>query len=164
LWRAYAQIPSSGELVIFNRSHYEAVLIERVHKLVPESIWRQRYGEICEFEKLLSEEGTTILKFYLHISSEEQKKRLKERLTDPSKEWKFSESDLMERKLWPDYMEAYEEMLEKTSTKYAPWYVIPSDHRWFRDLAVASIIVETLEGFEMKFPKIPEGLKSTRIP
>lgn len=163
LWRAYAQIPSSGELVIFNRSHYEAVLIERVHKLVPKNVWKERYDEICGFEKLLSKEGVTILKFYLHISAEEQKKRLEERLTDPNKGWKFSENDIMERKLWPEYMKAYEEMLEKTSTKHAPWYLVPSNHRWFRDLVVSSVIVKTLEEFRMQFPRIPEKLKLTKI-
>ena len=164
LWRAYAQIPSRGELVIFNRSHYEAVLIERVHNLVPEEIWQKRYNEICEFEELLREEGTTILKFYLHISSDEQKKRLKARLSDPTKEWKFSENDLKERKLWHKYMKAYEHVLRKTSTKTAPWYIIPSNHKWFRDLVVARIIVKTLEGFNMRFPAISKELKTVKIP
>ncbi|MGA2875411.1 MAG: polyphosphate kinase 2 family protein [Nitrososphaerales archaeon] len=164
LWRAYAQIPSRGELVIFNRSHYEAVLIERVHNLVPDEIWQQRYKEICEFEELLHEEGTTILKFYLHISSDEQKKRLKARLSDPTKEWKFSQNDLVERKLWHEYMKAYEHVLRKTSTKSAPWYIIPSNHKWFRDLAVARIIVKTLEGFNMQFPAISNDMKAVKIP
>ncbi len=163
LWRAYAQIPASGEIVIFNRSHYEAVLVERVHKMVPEDVLKRRYKEICQFEKLLKEEGVTILKFFLHISSEEQKKRLRERLVDPTKEWKFSGSDLEERKMWHEYMKAYEHALRKTSEDDAPWYLIPSNHKWFRDLLVSQIIVKTLEAFDMKVPHLPRKLREAKF-
>jgi PPK2 family polyphosphate:nucleotide phosphotransferase len=164
LWRAYMQVPGEGEIVIFNRSHYEGVLVERVHSIVPRSVWSERYQEINEFEKVLFEEKITILKFYLHIDAEEQKKRIEERLADPSKEWKFSADDLQERKLWTEYMKAYETMLSKTSTEYSPWYAVPSNHRWLRDLIVSSIIVETLQGFKMKYPKLPGNLRRAKIP
>jgi PPK2 family polyphosphate:nucleotide phosphotransferase len=160
LWRAYNQVPANGEVVIFNRSHYEGVLVERVHKLVPEQVWQKRYDEINEFEDLLVEQDTTIMKFFLHISSEEQKKRIEERLKDPTKEWKFSEDDIAERKLWPEYMRAYEAALAKTSTKSAPWYAVPANHKWFRDYVVATIIVETLEGLGMSYPRLSKDLRN----
>jgi PPK2 family polyphosphate:nucleotide phosphotransferase len=158
LWRVHAQTPARGELVIFNRSHYEDVLVVRVHELVPQEVWKKRYGQIVEFERMLVEEGTTILKFYLHIDQEEQKKRLIERIDDPTKQWKFNPGDLDERKLWVQYMDAYEEMLEKTSTKSAPWYAIPSNANWYRDLVVARVIVDTLKGFKMEYPHPAENL------
>lgn len=158
LWRVHTQVPGKGELVVFNRSHYEDVLVVRVHDLVPASVWKKRYHQINEFERLLTEEGTTILKFYLHIDPDEQKQRLIDRIEDPRKQWKFNPGDLEERKLWGKYMAAFEEMLESTSTTQAPWYVIPANANWFRNLAVASIIVKTLEGFKMKFPRPAENI------
>jgi PPK2 family polyphosphate:nucleotide phosphotransferase len=156
LWRVHKQVPGKGLVVVFNRSHYESVLVERVHKLAPKEVEEQRYGEINDFERMLKNEGTTILKFYLHISEEEQKKRLKERLEDPTKEWKFSPNDMPERALWPEYMRAYEILLSRTSTEHAPWYVVPSNHKWFRDLIVVSAIVKTLENFHMQYPTLPK--------
>ena len=153
LWRIHQQTPGKGEMVIFNRSHYEDVLVVRVHKLVPEEVWKRRYDQINNFEKLLAEEGTTILKFYLHISSEEQKERLRARLEDPTKHWKFDPDDLKERQLWKEYMRAYEDALEKTSTKYAPWYIVPANKKWYRDLVVASVILETLRDLKMEYPQ-----------
>jgi len=163
LWRAYNQIPGEGEIVIFNRSYYEGVLVERVHNLVPKLIWEKRYQEINEFERILAEEKVTILKFFLHIDSKEQKKRIKERLADPTKEWKYSVDDLQERKFWNEYMKAYEAVLNNTTTEYSPWYVVPSNHRWVRDLIVSSVVVETLEGFKMKYPKLPANVRRARI-
>jgi PPK2 family polyphosphate:nucleotide phosphotransferase len=154
IWRAYKQIPGDGEFVIFNRSHYEGVLVERVHNLVPRQVWERRYDEINEFEELLVSQGITVVKFFLHISSEEQKKRIEERLKDPTKEWKFSEDDIRERKKWDDYMKAYEDALKKTSTKDAPWYIVPSNHKWFRDVVVSTAIVATLESLDMHYPKL----------
>jgi PPK2 family polyphosphate:nucleotide phosphotransferase len=160
LWRVHKYTPQSGEIVIFNRSHYEGVLIERVHGFVPKKVWQKRYQEIVDFEKTLAGEGTLILKFYLHISKKEQKARLKERLEDPTKEWKFSMNDLPERKFWKQYMKAYEDAIEKTSTKIAPWYIVPSDHKWFRDYIVASAIVENLENLNMEYPKLDKETRA----
>jgi PPK2 family polyphosphate:nucleotide phosphotransferase len=154
LWRFHKQVPGNGELTIFNRSHYEGVLVERVHKLVPEETWRARYRQINEFERMLAEQNTTILKFYLHIDPEEQKKRIKERLDDPKKHWKFSEDDLVERKLWSEYMKAYEQALEETSTSWAPWYIVPANHKWFRDVLVSGVIVDSLKSLDMKYPPL----------
>jgi PPK2 family polyphosphate:nucleotide phosphotransferase len=154
LWRHHRRVPGKGELVIFNRSHYEGVLVERVHKLVPDDVWQRRYKEINDFEKLLFEEDTVILKFYLHISKDEQKKRLQARLDDPTKEWKFSTNDLPERKHWDEYMIAYEDALTKTSTEWAPWYVIPSNHKWYRDLVVSRVIVKAMEKMDLHYPKM----------
>jgi polyphosphate kinase 2 (PPK2 family) len=151
-------VPGKGELVIFNRSHYEGVLVERVHKLVPETVWQRRYREINDFERLLTEEETVVLKFYLHISKDEQKKRLEGRLEDPSKEWKFSGNDLPERKHWDEYMAAYEDALTKTSTDWAPWYLIPSNHKWYRDLVVSRIIVKAMEKMDLHYPKLDKNL------
>lgn len=153
LWRAHAEVPGNGEVVVFNRSHYEDVLVVRVHALVPGDPWKQRFRQINDFERMLTEEGTTILKFFLHISKDEQKKRLQERLDDPEKRWKFQHGDLEERKLWDDYMHAYEELLEQTSTEYAPWYVIPSDAKWFRNYAIGKTIISALEALDMKYPE-----------
>ncbi len=144
LWRIHANVPANGEIVIFNRSHYEDVLIVRVHELVPRSVWRKRYDQINDFERMLTENGTTILKFFLHVSNGEQRKRLQERLDDPTKRWKFQYGDVQERKRWNDYMKAYQEALEKTSTRWAPWTIVPSDKKWFRNWVVARTIVETL--------------------
>ena len=158
LWRIHKEVPGAGEMVIFNRSHYEDVLVVRVHNLITPEVCKQRYDQINAFERLLTETGTTILKFFLHIDSDEQKKRLQARLDDPSKHWKFNPLDLKERKLWPEYMKAYEEALAKTSTDYAPWYIVPSNHKWYRDLMIASRLVETLEDLKMKYPAPAEDL------
>lgn len=163
LWRVHKVAPGKGEMTIFNRSHYEDVLVVRVHNLVPPEVWRQRYDQINDFERLLAETGTTILKFYLHIDLDEQKERLQARLDDPAKHWKFRLGDLKERKRWPDYMEAYEEAISKTSTPYAPWYIIPANRKWYRDLLISSILVETLENLDMKFPPPEEDLTGVVI-
>ncbi|NIS80429.1 MAG: polyphosphate kinase 2 family protein [Anaerolineales bacterium] len=152
LWRVHKCVPGRGEVVIFNRSHYEDVLVVRVRSLVPEEVWSKRYDQINAFERMLVEEGTTILKFYLHIDLEEQKTRLQARLDEPHKQWKFNPDDLEKRKLWPRFMKAYEDMLSKTSTSWAPWFVVPANRKWYRNLVVGTIIVETLEEFDMKFP------------
>ncbi|HEY2407266.1 MAG TPA: polyphosphate kinase 2 family protein [Polyangiaceae bacterium] len=153
LWRAHQQAPSTGEVVIFNRSHYEDVLAVRVHKLVPKHVWSKRYELINDFERNLHEHGTVILKFFLHISPEEQLVRFKQRLDDKARWWKISESDYSERELWPAYGEAYQELLAKTSTKHAPWYVIPANHKWFRNLAISQIVVDALESLAMALPE-----------
>jgi PPK2 family polyphosphate:nucleotide phosphotransferase len=152
LWRVHRQAPARGEIAIFDRSHYEGVLVERVHDIAPEPVWRKRFEQINKFEEALADHGTVVLKFFLHLSKEAQKTRLEERLADPKKAWKFAESDVRERKLWPRYMEAYEEAIAKTSTEYAPWFVIPSDERWYRDLVVASIVVEALDALKLRYP------------
>jgi PPK2 family polyphosphate:nucleotide phosphotransferase len=162
LWRIHKQIPAKGEVVIFNRSHYEDVLVVRVLGLVPPDIWKKRYDQINEFERMLSDEGTTILKFYLHISKEEQRQRLLGRLDDPSKHWKFNPGDLETRAQWEEYMNAYEDLLEKTNTQWAPWFIIPADRKWFRDLLIARILVDKLESLDMKYPQPTEGLEKYR--
>jgi PPK2 family polyphosphate:nucleotide phosphotransferase len=163
LWRVHEQVPEKGEIVLFNRSHYEDVLTTRVHGLVSKPTWERRYREINEFEQTLTQEGTTILKFFLHLSRGEQKRRLRERLDDPTKHWKFRYSDLQERQKWASYMEAYEEALTRTSTTWAPWYVVPSDRKWFRDLFVSERIVSVLEDFRMKYPPLPPEFRTTQI-
>jgi PPK2 family polyphosphate:nucleotide phosphotransferase len=164
LWRVHQQTPARGEIVIFNRSHYEDVLVVRVHGLAPEKRWRKRYVQINQFERQLTEEGTTILKFFLHISKDEQKIRLLERLEQPEKNWKFNPSDLKERDLWDSYMKAYEDVLSKTSTPYAPWYIVPANRKWVRDLVIATIIVETLEKLDLEppLPFKPEEIEQYR--
>lgn len=152
LWRIHAAVPEKGDIGIFNRSHYEDVLIARVHSLVPREVWKARYDEINAFERILTENNVCILKFFLHMSSEEQEKRFKERLSDPRKNWKASAADFTERKFWDQYQSAYEDAISKCSTKEAPWYVIPSDHKWFRNFAVAEVVVRTLESFKMRYP------------
>jgi PPK2 family polyphosphate:nucleotide phosphotransferase len=152
IWRAHLRAPGKGEVVIFNRSHYEDVLVVRVHNLVPEAAWSKRYDQINDFEAMLSQNDTTILKFFLHISPEEQLARFKQRLEDPSRQWKISESDYSERELWPNYLDAYEDAIEKTSTKHAPWYIVPANHKWFRNLAVSQIIADTMEEMGLKLP------------
>jgi PPK2 family polyphosphate:nucleotide phosphotransferase len=154
LWRIVKALPAKGDIGIFNRSHYEDVLIARVRKLVPDNVWRARYDQINTFEKLLTDNGTTIFKFFLHISKDEQKERLQSRLDDPTKNWKFSLQDLEERKLWPKYMKAYEDALSRCSTDHAPWYIIPADRKWVRDRAISSIIVNAMEKLDMKWPKL----------
>jgi PPK2 family polyphosphate:nucleotide phosphotransferase len=162
LWRVHKAAPANGEVVIFNRSHYEDVLIVRVHKLVPKDVWSRRYDQINAFENGLVEHDTQILKFYLHISKAEQLKRFKERLDDPSKNWKISEADYKERACWNDYTAAYEEALSRCSTKHAPWFIIPSNHKWFRNLAIARIVVEHLEALKMKYPKPTVNIEHIR--
>jgi PPK2 family polyphosphate:nucleotide phosphotransferase len=152
LWRIHACAPAKGQIVIFNRSHYEDVLVVRVHDLVPRSVWSKRYDLINDFEKMLVQNRTHILKFYLHISPEEQLARFAQRLDDPSRHWKISESDYSERELWPKYISAYEDAMEQTSTKHAPWFVIPADHKWFRDLAISQIIADTMDDMGLKLP------------
>ncbi len=159
LWRIERQAPKKGEVVIFNRSQYEDVLVVRVHKLVPEEVWMGRYELINDFEKGLFENGTHILKFFLHISPEEQLLRFRQRLDDPARHWKISENDYAERELWDDYITAYEDAILKTSTKHAPWFIIPANNKWFRNLAVARIVDETLESLGMKFPEPTVDIK-----
>ena len=153
LWRIHPHTPARGRTAIFNRSHYEDVLVVRVHKLAPESVWSKHYEQINAFESLLTHNNTTILKFFLYISKEEQLARFKQRLDDPARQWKISESDYTERAYWDDYIAAYEDMLERCSTEKAPWYVIPSNHKWFRNLAVSQIMSEAMEKMDMKMPK-----------
>jgi len=152
LWRIHKAVPHLGEIGIFNRSHYEDVLVVRVHKLVSKAVWSERYDQINEFEKVLTENHVKILKFFLHISKDEQKERFEDRLKDPSRQWKISEADFSERDYWDDYIEAYEDALTRCSTPWAPWYVIPSNRKWYRNLAISQILVEALESLEMKFP------------
>jgi PPK2 family polyphosphate:nucleotide phosphotransferase len=156
-------VPEKGEIGIFNRSHYEDVLVARVHGLVGEKIWRARYDQINGFEEFLSENNVRILKFFLHISKAEQRKRLEVRLKDPAKNWKISAADLAERKRWGAYVEAYEEALSRCSTEEAPWFIIPADHKWFRNLAVSQIIVEALEEMDMKLPPPSFDVSKARV-
>jgi len=152
LWRVHAMVPGKGEIVIFNRSHYEDVLVVRGHELVPKEVWKKRFDQINAFEKMLAEEGTTILKFYLNIDKKEQKQRFLERLTDPQKQWKFNPNDLEERKKWDAYQDAYQDVLNKTSTAWAPWYAIPANRNWYRTLCVSSIITDALRSLKLKYP------------
>lgn len=154
LWRVHQQVPGNGEMVIFNRSHYEDIIAVRVKKLFPDEVWRRRQKHVVDFEKMLAEEGTTIVKIFLHISKEEQKKRLEARLANPGKYWKFHPEDLADRARWADFSKAYEEVMGKTSTPEAPWYIIPADRKWYRNLCVAQIMVDTLKGLKMEYPAI----------
>lgn len=154
LWRVHQKVPRSGEMVIFNRSHYEDVIAVRVKKLFPEKVWKQRYQHIIDFERMLAEEGTTIVKIYLHISKDEQKRRIVSRLENPDKHWKFHPDDLKDRELWNDFMKTYEDLLSKTSTELAPWYVVPANRKWYRNLCVARIMVDTMKRLNMKLPKV----------
>jgi PPK2 family polyphosphate:nucleotide phosphotransferase len=162
LWRVHAAAPARGQVTIFNRSHYEDVLVARVHELVPEEVWSKRYDRINEFEKNLHQAGTRILKFFLHISPEEQLRRFKARLDDDEKWWKLDETDYAERKLWNDYQKAYQDALERCSTKRAPWYVIPADHKWFRNLAVAGIVADTLDEIDPRAPEPAADIDAIR--
>jgi PPK2 family polyphosphate:nucleotide phosphotransferase len=153
LWRVHREVPAAGMIGIFNRSHYEDVLIVRVDGLAPEAVWQQRYEQINQFEKLLSETGTTILKFYLHISKEEQRQRFQDRIDDPTRNWKFSHEDLDKRRQWDDYMLAYEDALSECSTPWAPWYAIPSDQKWYRNLAITRIIHAALTELDPRYPE-----------
>jgi PPK2 family polyphosphate:nucleotide phosphotransferase len=162
LWRVHHETPRKGEIGVFNRSHYENVLVVRVHGFVPPKVWKKYYKQINAFERYLVENGTVVLKFMLHISKDEQRKRLQERVDDPKKNWKMSLADLDERKLWDAYQEAYEDAINECSTEHAPWHVIPSDKKWFRNLAISQIVADTMEGLELEYPKAtfdPRGVK-----
>jgi len=163
LWRVHANVPPHGYLGIFNRSHYEDVLIVRVHDLVPESVWRPRYGHINHFESLLHDAGIRVVKLFLHISREEQADRLRARLADPTKRWKFNPGDLAERARWDAYQAAFEEAIQRTSSEHAPWYVIPADRKWFRNWAVSRIVIETLEDMDPRFPEPAADLDGITI-
>jgi PPK2 family polyphosphate:nucleotide phosphotransferase len=153
LWRYHKATPGKGQVAIFNRSHYEDVLVQRVHKMVPKDIWSKRYEHINDFERMLYENGTHILKFYLHISPDEQLERFKQRIEDPARHWKISDGDYAERPYWDAYTKAFEDALSRCSTKHAPWFIIPSNHKWFRNLAISRIVSDTLESLDMKFPE-----------
>ena len=158
LWRVHRHTPGNGEIAIFNRSHYEDVLVVRVHDLVPPEQWGRRYRHIREFEQTLADEGTTVLKFFLHIDLDEQKERFQARLDEPESRWKFRAGDLDDRKLWPAYMEAYEAAIGETSTDQAPWYVIPANKKWYRNLVISRILIDSLSGLGMSYPNPEEGL------
>jgi len=164
IWRCHEKAPPRGMITIFNRSHYEDVLVVRVKSLVPEAIWRERYDQINQFERTLARNDTTIIKFFLYISRDEQKRRLESRLEDPTKHWKFASNDVKERAYWDDYMQAYEDAIGKCSTAYAPWYVVPANKKWFRNLTVARTIADTLEAMNPQFPPAEEGIDRIEIP
>jgi PPK2 family polyphosphate:nucleotide phosphotransferase len=163
LWRVHQRVPAKGEIGIFNRSHYEDVLIVRVHKLVPEEQWRRRYGQIRDFERMLTEEGVTIVKLFLAIDREVQRARFQDRVDDPTKRWKFSPSDVAERTRRDDYSAAFSEMLRETSTSYAPWYLVPANRNWLRDLAVGEILADTLDDLDPQYPPAAAGVEGTTV-
>lgn len=164
LWRVHQQVPAKGFIGIFNRSHYEDVLIVRVNELVPKSVWKARYDHINAFERNLYDGGTRIIKFYLHISRDEQKKRLQDRLNNPDKHWKFSSADLPVRARWDDYIEAYEDVLTRCNTEVAPWVIVPSNKKWYRDLVITRTIVEIMENMQLEYPPAEGGLEHIVIP
>ncbi len=163
LWRVHPHVPGDGEMVVFNRSHYEDVLIVRVHGWIDDDRAQKRFRHIREFEQMLVDEGTTIVKVFLHISKDEQAERLRARLDEPNKNWKFSKGDLEERKLWDDYQRVYEETITETSTDDAPWYVVPADRKWYRNLVVSQILIDTLEGLDLRYPDPEDGLADVVI-
>jgi PPK2 family polyphosphate:nucleotide phosphotransferase len=163
LWRVHSKVPHKGQLVIFNRSHYEDIIAVRVKKIFPEEVWKRRQRHIVEFERMLAEEGTTIVKIFLHISKAEQKRRLEARLADPIKHWKINPDDLVDRAHWGEFMTAYEDVMSKTSTDFAPWYVVPADRKWYRNLCVARIMLDTLKKLNMEFPPISWDPNSIKI-
>jgi len=163
LWRVHREAPPKGFIGIFNRSHYEDVLITRVHGWVSDKVVKRRFDQIKEFEELLTESGTAILKFFLHISKDEQKERLEARIHDPEKRWKWNSGDLEERKLWDNYMKAFEDVISATTTETAPWYVVPANRKWYRNLVVADQIVDVLEGMKLKVPPAPEGVNFAKL-
>lgn len=163
LWRVHAKVPTTGQMVIFNRSHYEDIIAVRVKKIYPDEVWKRRQRHVVEFERMLAEEGTTIVKIFLHISKEEQKVRLESRLRNPAKHWKFNPDDLADRARWSEFMTAYEDVLGKTSTEYAPWYVVPADRKWYRNLCVARIMLDTLKKLNMEIPAIDWDPMQVRI-
>ena len=164
LWRYHLRTPSRGMITIFNRSHYEDVLVVRVKGFVAEDVWRARYDAICDFERALARENVVVLKFFLHISKDEQKRRLRARLEDPDKHWKFSSNDLKERAFWDDYQRAFEDAINATSTTFAPWYVVPANKKWFRNLVIARTIADTLEAMDPQFPPAEQGLDRIVVP
>ncbi len=164
LWRVHKAVPAHGYIGVFNRSHYEDVLIVRVHDLVPKKVWKTRYDTINQFEEMLSNSGTKILKFFLYISKEEQKRRFEARLQDPKKHWKFAPGDLKERELWDEYIEAFEDMLTKCNTDYAPWHIVPANKKWYRNLVITRAIVNALEEMKPTFPPEEPGLDQIVIP
>lgn len=163
LWRVHRHTPEDGAITIFNRSHYEDVLVVRVKGLVPEEQWSRRYRHIREFERMLADEGTTIVKLFLNISKDEQKERLQARLDEPDKNWKFNEGDLADRELWDQFREAYGVAIRETSTDYAPWYVVPANRKWYRNLVVSSILIQTLEGIDLQYPEAETDLDAVVI-
>ena len=163
LWRVHQRVPARGEIGIFNRSHYEDVLIVRVHALVPEERWRKRYEHIRNFEKMLTDEGVTIVKFFLAIDRDEQRARFQDRVDDPTKRWKFNPGDLEERNRWDDYSAAFSEMLHETSTLYAPWYLVPANRNWLRNLAVGEILADTLDALKPTYPPAADGVAGTKV-
>lgn len=163
LWRVHQQVPKAGELAIFNRSHYEDVVIVRVHNWIDEDECKRRYAQINDFERMLTETGTTIIKCFLHISKDEQRKRLQERLDDPEKTWKFNPGDLKERESWPDYTEAYEHAIKATSSKHAPWYIVPADSKTNRNLLISRLLLSTLKNLDLRYPAVPAEYKSIKI-
>lgn len=163
LWRVHPHVPGDGELVVFNRSHYEDVLVVRVHDWVDDDLAEKRFRHIREFEQMLVDEGTTIVKVFLHISKDEQAERLQDRLDEPDKNWKFSKGDLEEREFWDDYQRVYADAIRETSTKDAPWYVVPADRKWYRNLVVAQILIDTLEGLDLRYPEPEDGLDDVVI-
>lgn len=163
LWRVHQKVPRNGQIVVFNRSHYEDIIAVRVKKLFPDAVWKRRYQYILDFERMLAEEGTTILKFFLHISKEEQKERLESRLADPEKHWKLNPDDLEDRARWDEFMNTYEDVINKTTAAHAPWYVIPADRKWYRNLCVARVMVDTLKGLGMKYPSVSWDPKKIRV-
>lgn len=163
LWRVHSKVPHRGQLVVFNRSHYEDIIAVRVKKLFPEEVWKRRQRHVIDFERMLAEEGTTIVKIFLHISKKEQKRRLEMRLNNPVKHWKFNPDDLADRARWDDFMVAYEDVMSKTSTEFAPWFVVPADRKWYRNLCVARIMLDTMKRLDMKLPKVDWDPGSIRI-
>ncbi len=164
LWRIHRHTPPLGIIGIFNRSHYEDVLIVRVEELVPREVWEGRYDHINAFERLLAESGVTIVKFFLHISKAEQKKRFEERLSEPSKHWKFARGDLKVREKWEQYMAAYEDAISRCNTPWAPWHIVPADKKWYRNMVISQVLVETLEKLDMHYPEPEPGLETIIIP
>ncbi|MGI9017727.1 MAG: polyphosphate kinase 2 family protein [Euzebya sp.] len=163
LWRVHSQVPGNGQITIFNRSHYEDVLVVRVHDLVPESRWRRRYHHIREFEELLSDEGTRIVKFFLHISKDEQAQRLQDRLESPHKHWKFERGDLVERARWDEYQAAFTEAIQQTTTDRSPWYIVPADRKWYRNMVISQVLVNLLDSLDLRWPEPEEGLGDITI-
>lgn len=162
LWRVHSRVPANGELVIFNRSHYEDIIAVRVKKLFPAEVWKRRQQHVIDFERMLAEEGTTIVKIFLHISKEEQKRRLEARLENPHKHWKFNPDDLADRARWDDFMKAYEDLISKTAAEHAPWFIVPADRKWYRNLCVARIMLDTMKRLDLSLPKIdwdPAGIR-----
>ena len=163
LWRVHKAVPRYGVIGVFNRSHYEAVLAERVLNIAPKKVWSKRYGQIVEFEQMLVENNVVLLKFFLHISKEEQAERFRERLANPHKYWKFSRGDLATRELWDDYMKAYEDMLNKTSHEAARWHLVPADRNWYRDYVITRTVMQAMENLKMKWPKAAEDLSKIKV-